>query len=259
MVSILVIPDSHCKPGVENDRYDWAARFAIDFKPDYIVELGDFVDNASLCSYTIGKKANENKRLTEDISHAIEARHRLTQPILDEQGRLAKGKKRKWNVKLFALGGNHENRILKLQENLPHLDGLLPEDLSNSKEFGWDYYPFGEIITIENIDFSHYFKAKGRQNPLAGKNLPHRLVQERKRSSVQGHSHLWGYYTERNEVGGSLCALVAGCYFDHWEGYAGNDNNMWWRGLTLLTNVENGHFDVQQYSYNEIKHAYGVL
>jgi len=256
MTSFIIIPDSHCKPGVDNDRYDWVAKFIVEYKPDYVVELGDFVDTESLCSYTIGKKSHENKRLVEDILHAQEARHRLTQPIHDEVERLTKNHRKRWHPTLIALGGNHENRVMKLQENQPFLDGILTEDLSGAAEAGWDYYPFGEIVTIENIDFSHYFKAKGRQNPLAGKNLPHRLIQERKRSSVQGHSHLWGYYTERNEVGGSLCALVAGCYFDHWEGYAGNDNNMWWRGITVLKNVDNSHFDVSQISYEEIRNAY---
>lgn len=256
MTSILVIPDSHSKPQIDNERYDWAAKFIVEFKPDYVVELGDFVDTESLCSYTIGKKTHENKRLVEDIQHALDARKRLTLPIHEETNKLKKNKRKRWAPVLIALGGNHENRVLKLQEAQPFLDGILDEDMSLSKTLGWQYYNFGEIVTIENIDFSHYFKGKGRQMPLAGKNLPYRLIQERKRSSVQGHSHLWGYYTEKNEVGGSLCSLVAGCYFGHWEGYAGNDNNMWWRGLTLLTNVVDGHFDVKQYSYQEIKNAF---
>ena len=40
----LVIGDSHAKPGINNDRYTWAGRLAVDLKPDVIIDIGDWAD-----------------------------------------------------------------------------------------------------------------------------------------------------------------------------------------------------------------------
>ena len=58
----LIIPDSHAKPGVDNDRFSWLGEFALEHKPDVIVDIGDSADMASLCKYDTGSVVAEGRR-----------------------------------------------------------------------------------------------------------------------------------------------------------------------------------------------------
>jgi len=255
-LNILVIPDSHAKPGVPNDRYDWLAKFILDRKPDVIVELGDFADMASLSSYDTGTVLAENKRLFEDIAWAIDARIRLTMPILREAERRKLQKHKPYTPRLIALGGNHEHRINRVMNSSPNLQGMWTQDVSGAAELGWEFYPFGEIVKLHEINFCHYFKKQGQNKGYSGKYITHHINSVMMESCIQGHTHQFSYASQTSPLGRRIISVVAGCYFEHQEHYAGNDNNTWFRGVLMLNNVVDGSFEIEQVSMETIKRRY---
>jgi hypothetical protein len=256
MVSILILPDSHAKPGISNERYSWLARLAIDRKPDIIVDLGDFADMESLSSYDKGKLSGQNRNVGKDIEVAINARKRITEPISTETQRLTEGHRKRWNPRLIALGGNHEQRVDRYVNDHPELLGVLNQDVSEAAKNGWEWYPYQTNCVIEGITFRHCF-FKGGRFPVGGVNPARQLLMKGHESSVAGHSHIWNHYSETTFSGRKIHGLIAGCYFGHEEAYAGTSNQDWDRSLTLLHNVKNGDFSLEKISYEEVRHDYG--
>lgn len=247
----LIIPDSHADSSVPNTRYHALGEYIAFTKPDVVVELGDFADIPALCSYDYGSGAHEGKRLKQDLSAAQEARGLLTLPIQREMKKSVENHKKRYRPKLIALSGNHEYRIVKTMNQTPSLIGMFDEDVSQAAKWGWEWHPFGEIVTVGSIDYCHYFTSGIMGRPIGGVNLAYSLIQKRYRSSVQGHTHVWDYKTTRTDIGMQLIGLSAGCFFDHKQDYAKNANNMWWAGVTELIEGKQG-VEVRQISLERI-------
>ena len=64
MRKYLIIGDSHAKPAVSNRRYHWLGKLARDLKPDVVVNMGDWFDMESLCSYDRGTKGFAGTKTT---------------------------------------------------------------------------------------------------------------------------------------------------------------------------------------------------
>jgi hypothetical protein len=47
-LKILVIPDCQIKEGVPLEHLTWAGKAIVDYKPDVVVNIGDFADMPSL-------------------------------------------------------------------------------------------------------------------------------------------------------------------------------------------------------------------
>ena len=52
-MKILVIPDCQIKEGVPTDHLTWAGKAIVDYRPDVVVNLGDFADMPSLSTHDI--------------------------------------------------------------------------------------------------------------------------------------------------------------------------------------------------------------
>jgi len=153
----MVIPDTQCKPDQTFQHLRWAGQYAVEMLPDVIIFLGDHWDMPSLSSYDKGKKSFEGRRYLKDIAAGNEGMTAFMEPILEEQERLKKNKKAVWNPRLVFLRGNHEERIEKAINNDAMLEGVLDFDAhTNLKEYGWEVYPFLEVVTIDGIAYSHY-------------------------------------------------------------------------------------------------------
>jgi len=257
---ILVLPDSHAKHGVPNDRYDWLARMILDIRPDVVVDLGDFADMPALSSYDKGKKKAEGKRVDLDIEAAVDARKRLTEPLknlhfgLESWGQVVQNS---YKPRLIALGGNHEQRIDRYMNDHPELYGIMSQDISEAEKQGWEWYPFLKKVTVEGVTFCHFFH-NDVGKPIGGASNPARaLLKELHCSVVAGHSHKFSHWTEATGDNRVICGLVAGCYFEHEEDYAVQSNERWWRGITVLHNVKEGNFDIEKISIERIKARYG--
>lgn len=259
--TILVIPDSHAKPGISNERYDWLNKLIWDRRPNIVIELGDFADMESLSSYDKGKLSGQNRHVGNDLDWAVDARKRLTKGLVGKADTLRVGcdkkKGNRWgDLRLVALGGNHENRLDKYVNDHPEMLGVLDQDASQAAKQGWEWHPFMEKVTIEGITFCHYFH-NGLGKPLGGVMPARTLTQKLYTSTVSGHSHIWNHYSDVSATGKRLNGLVAGCYFGHEEAYARHSNATWDRSVTLLHNVVDGDYDLEKLSYDRIRNEYG--
>ena len=75
--TIIVIPDSHAKPGVSNRRAEWLGKLIVDIKPDIVVDMGDTADMESLCSYDRGHKSFQGRTYAKDIEAHNDFQDRL--------------------------------------------------------------------------------------------------------------------------------------------------------------------------------------
>jgi len=66
----MVIPDIQAKPGVPDDHLEWIANYAIEKRPDVIIQIGDWADMPSLSSYDKGKRSYEGRRYVKDCDAA---------------------------------------------------------------------------------------------------------------------------------------------------------------------------------------------
>src|SRR5690606_37688479 len=112
----LVIPDPHAHPDIPNDRADWIGRLILDVRPDVVVNLGDMWDFPSLSSYERGRKSFWGRAYKKDLEAGLDFDARLWAPIREA--------KRRHPFKVF-IEGNHENRLKRLLDVQPELDGTV--------------------------------------------------------------------------------------------------------------------------------------
>jgi hypothetical protein len=164
---ILVLPDVQAKPGVDFSYLRRIGRYALEKRPDVIVCIGDFADLPSLSSYDKGKRSFEGRRYKRDIEAAQFAMQAFLGPI-EEYNKTAR---RPYTPRKVLTLGNHEHRIDRATNDDPMLEGILSiKDLAY-EEYGWEVYPFLEVVVIEGIAFSHYFTTGSWGAPQG----PHKL------------------------------------------------------------------------------------
>ena len=252
---ILVIPDSHAKPGISNYRFEWLGRLAVDLKPDYIVNLGDLWDMHSLNSFDKpGSKSFNGASYWKDIDVGLDALLRFHVQI--ETYNSGKKKENRYEPqKIFCLG-NHENRISKFIESEPRFEDVISLDDLRLKDLGWEQVPFLSVKRIEGCSFSHYFTSGVMGRPISGMHQASSLLTKQFGTCIQGHTHTYDHSVRTDSGGKNLHGLVAGCYFEHSEPWAGPANIMWRRGLCILHNVKSGDFDLEWIGMERIRAKY---
>jgi hypothetical protein len=218
-----------------------------DLKPDTVIDIGDWWDMPSLCSYDRGKKSFEGRSYKRDIEAGLDAQDRMMHEI----------KKYKKKLPRFVRTlGNHENRVNRAVELDRVLDGTIGTDDFMSKEYGFEEYPFLEAVDIDGIDYSHYFVTGVSGRPIGGEHPAYSLLTKRFKSSTCGHVHTFDYCIR---TGGrdKLHGAVVGVYQDYHADYAGPANDIWNPGIVVKRGVENGAYDIEHISLKRIEEAYG--
>tara|TARA_R110001632_G_scaffold17117_1_gene54565 strand:+ start:5511 stop:6389 length:879 start_codon:yes stop_codon:yes gene_type:complete len=252
--TILVIPDSHAKPGISNHRFEWLGRLAVDLKPDYIVNLGDLWDMHSLNSFEKpGSKSFNGSSYWKDIDIGLDAMLRFHIQIETYNKRT---KKKKYEPKKIFCVGNHENRISRFIESEPRFEEVISLKNLRLKELGWEEVPFLEVKKIEGCSFSHYFTSGVMGRPISGMHQAASLLTKQFGTCIQGHTHTYDHSIRTDSSGKDLHGVVAGCYFEHEESWAGPANQMWRRGVCFLHNVKSGDFDLEWIGMERIKSKY---
>ena len=251
MATYVVIGDTHARPGFHNKRAEWLGRLILDIKPEVVVNIGDGIDFESLCSYDRGTKAFEGRTYKADIDSHLDFQDRLWSTVK---------KQKKALPRTVYCVGNHCNRVNKAISTQRELDGLIGlKDLELDRWYD-DTVPYNGttpgVIALDGIAFAHYLISGTKGQAIAGENHARTLILKGLSSCVVGHSHTRDFHTRTNVLGKKMCAVVVGCYFDHEPDYAGNANQLWWRGITILRNVEDGYFDPQFISLESIKKEY---
>lgn len=248
MVNHLIIPDSHAKPGVSNERYTWLGKFIVDTRPGVVVNIGDWADMPALSSYDKGKKDYEGRRYKKDIAAANDAIDRVEHELKKVKGR--------YSPRKVTLMGNHEERIGRAVSLSAELDGLISTDDISFKQAGWEVHDFLNMVTIHGITYSHYFTSGLMGRAVSGENPASSLLKKHFVTCIAGHNHLWDFAQRTRPDGNRILGMTVGWFGEHKEAYAHGSQHMWWAGLTTAENVEDGCFDPHRVSIERIKKEY---
>lgn len=252
--SILVIPDAQVKAGVDVRHLSWLGKYIVDKKPDVIVNIGDFADMPSLSSYDVGKKSFEGRHYTQDIEAAHFGMECLLSPLRSLQYNQAKNKKKIYSPRMVLTLGNHENRIDRAINNDRKLEGLISVDDLMYEDFGWEVYPFLDIVMIQGVAFSHYFVTGTAGRPSSTANAQ---LNKQHCSCISGHQQGLQIATGKRADGSLLTSIIAGSFYMHDEEYLGKQGNKHWRGALMLHGVEDSQFDLNLLPIRYLEEKYG--
>lgn len=255
---ILVIPDSHSKPGISNRRYTWLGKYIVETQPDIIVNIGDWYDMESLSSYDKGKKSFEGRTYKADIDVGNDAIKKVEDEIAKLNSQLRVSKKKLYKPQKISLIGNHCERIQRTINNQRELEDLIGYNDFEFEKYGWDVIPYLKPIFLEGVAFAHFFPTGVMGKPVSGETPALKLIKTQFTSCVMGHVHTRDFAERTSSDGRRLCGIVVGCYLDpeQYESYAGEANKIWWRGLVMLNNVKDGGFDPEFISVDTLKEKY---
>lgn len=251
---IMVLPDVQAKPGTDFSYLMRIGQYMVEKKPDIVVCIGDFADMPSLSSYDKGKKSFEGRRYKRDIEASHEAMSAFLTPLVDHN--YGKQPEDSYRPRLVLTLGNHEFRIERATEEDPKLDGVLSIDDLKYKEFGWEVYPFLEVVKIGGVLFSHYFISGVKGLPVSSARA---LLTKKHISCVAGHKQGYEASTDFRGDGVPITAIIAGSCYEHDETYMGPQGNKHWRGFLVLHEVQDGAFDLMQVSLKYVNERYPHL
>lgn len=241
----IVIPDTQCKPGAPAEHLEWAGRYIVEKRPDTVIHLGDHWDMASLSDYDRGKRSFEGRRYKADIAAGNAGMDMFMAPI----------RKAKHRPRLVFLIGNHEERIERVAERSPELEGVIGYDDFNLKRHGWEVIGYRKPVDIDGILYCHYFYNPANGRPFSGKasSILPRIGQ----SFIQGHRQGLDASGDMTLATGlRRRGIIAGSFYQHREEYLGPQSNEW-RGILVLNEVRGGDFDLMEVSLDYLRRTYG--
>ena len=253
-MKIAVIPDVQAKPGDDFTFLTNIGKFLVDKKPDVIVCIGDFADMPSLSSYDQGKKSFEGRRYTKDIEAARQATQALLDPLINYNKQQRNNGKKQYRPRQVLTLGNHENRINRAVENDPKLEGMLSTNDLMYDVYGWEVFPFLDVVVIEGVAFSHYFVTGVAGRPASSASAQFRKCNM---SCVSGHQQGLQIHTGNRADGKLLTSVIAGSCYEHDEDYLGPQGNKHFRGMLMLHDVEDGEFNLMSVPIKFINEKYG--
>jgi len=252
---ILVIPDTQVREGVPLEHLTWAGKAICDYKPDVVVHIGDHADMPSLSTHDkVGSKYFEGLRYQKDIDVAKLGMEMLLKPLRDLQKAQKESKHKVYKPRMVLTLGNHENRINRAINNNPMLEGLIStKDLEYERD--WEVHDFLHPVFIAGVGFSHYWPVGAMGRPAA---TPAAIISKLHQSCVAGHQQGKAIAYGKRADGKSVCAIIAGSYYLHDEGYMDQLSNRHWRGLVVLNDVQDGHFDEMLLSIEYLQRKYST-
>ncbi len=252
MSTHLIIPDPHAHWEHHNARATLVSRLIADVNPDVVVNIGDTADMPSLASYDQGKRSFNGRTYRADIDSALDFNDRLWSPLRKRKKRMPR--------RIF-IEGNHEHRIERALDLSPELVGTIGlKDLELEKYYTdvvlYNGNTPGTII-LDGISYSHYFVSGIKGLPLGGEHPGYTQIVKLLTSSTAGHSHLCDYSIRTDNNGRRLMGLQAGCLIDYKSDWAGETQRLWWSGVVIKRNVNNGSYDPQFISLKALIKEYG--
>lgn len=251
---ILFIPDAQVKPGVPLHHLEWAGKAICDYRPDVVVNAGDFADMPSLSMHDKpGSKYFEGKRYKDDVAVTKKAMGILLGPLHDLQARQKKNKEKVYKPRMVMLLGNHCNRINRAVANSPVLEGVISvSDLEYEKD--WEVHEFLSPVFIEGVGFNHYWPVGAMGRPASSASV---LINKLHMSCIAGHQQGKQVAYGKRADGTPLISIIAGSYYLHSEDYLDSLSNKHWRGLVILNDVRDGSFDELFLSIEYLERKYG--
>jgi hypothetical protein len=243
----MVIPDIQAKPNVDHDHLEWIANYAIEKRPDVIVQIGDWADMPSLSLYDKGKRCYEGRRYVKDCEAANYSLERFER-TLEDYNRAHPDDP--YNPRKVLTFGNHENRIERATMLDASLDGKLSMEDLDFERRGWECHKFLEIVTIDGIQYSHYFISGSMGRPVSSAAA---LLKVRSGSATMGHVQRMdvAYHPQTQQIG-----LMCGVCYTHNEDYLGPQGNECPRQVIMKHEVDNGRYDLMAVSLRFLEKRY---
>lgn len=247
------IPDCQVKPGHSTEYLTHIGQYLAEKQPDVVVLGGDFADLPSLSSYDVGKKAFEGRRYRSDIDATHRAMEALLEPMRSYNSWAAKNHRARYKPRMVITLGNHENRINRVVNDDPKLDGTISiEDLKYS-EYGLEVHNFLDVVVIDGIAYSHYFTTGVMGRPCTSASAQ---LTKKHMSCIAGHQQGLQIATGNKADGSLLTSIIAGSCYEHDEDYMGPQGNKHWRGMLMLHDVNDGAFDLMPVSLKYLRKRY---
>lgn len=248
----LVIPDPHAHPDVDNERADWIGRLILDVRPDVAVNIGDMWDFPSLSLYEKGKKSFWGRAYKKDLDAGLDFDNRLWKPLREA--------KRRQPFKVF-IEGNHENRLKRMLQIQPELDGTVGfDDLQLKKNYDVVTEYTGTstpgTVEIDGILYSHFLISGVQGKAVSSIHLGYNLIQKRHQSVTVGHNHTFSYNVQQTGAR-TLHGLCCGTLQNYVPDWAGEVAHLWRHGVVLKHNVRDGDYDLEWISLARLKKEYG--
>lgn len=254
MARHLVIPDCQIKPGVPLDHIRWISEYIVEKRPDVIVIIGDWADMPSLSNYDKGTKSFEGRTYRADILAANDALQALMAPIQAEIDKRERLHQKRWNPRKIVTLGNHEHRINRAIEAQRELDGLISTKDLFFEQWGFEVYPFLQPVAVDGVVYCHYFCSGVMGRPIT---TARSLLTKLHQSCFAGHQQERDIAYGKRADGSRITGIIAGCCYQHDEGYLNPQTNNVWRGLYVLNEVENGTFDEMPVSLRFLQSRFG--
>lgn len=247
---------SHADPGVSNERFDWLGELIYDIKPDYCIDLGDGADMRSLNTY-------DERYPQAIVSQSYEADIEVYNDSQERIRRLFKRNKRK-RPYFIGFEGNHEYRIKKALAYDPRLEGSkYGVSFSHLQTDYWfdEYHEYEnsapKIADYDGISYAHFFSSGNYGTAVSGTHHAYTLLQNRNHSSTCGHSHKRSIYFKDGAHPHGIVGLVTGCFKGADEGWAGQSNKDWWKGVVIKREISNGMYEPEFVSLDRLRKEYG--
>jgi DNA-binding Lrp family transcriptional regulator len=243
----MVIPDIQAKPDVPHEHLEWVANYAIEKRPDVIIQIGDWADMPSLSLYDKGKRCYEGRRYVKDIDAANYSLERFER-TLEEYNRTHT--EDPYNPRKVITYGNHENRIWRATMLDASLDGKLSMEDLHFANRGWECFDFLKIVEIDGVQYSHYFISGSMGRPVSSAAA---LLKARGGSATMGHVQRMdvAYHPQTQQIG-----LFAGVCYLHDEDYLGPQGNSCPRQILMKHEVEKGRYDLMAVSLRFLQKRY---
>lgn len=249
----FLIPDCQVRPGEPTDHIDWIAQAIVEYRPDVVVNLGDWWDCPSLSSHEQpGSMATEGARYEDDVRVGNEAFARLCAPMEAEQARLKRNKEKQWNPEKHFLFGNHEHRITRAVNASPKLAGAIGLHHLDTRDF--KRHAFLERVWLDGVLYSHYFQSAHSHHAIGGS--IDSMLNKIGASFVMGHRQGFQYGTRIQASGKTWHGLVAGSCYLSVEGYRGAQGQRHWRGVVVLNEVQDGEYCIMPLTLNYLARKY---
>ena len=249
----LVIPDCQVKPKVNINYLNSIGKYIVAKQPDVIVCIGDFADMPSLSSYDTNKKVFEGRTYKADIRSVHQGMEMLLGPLWEYQDWQRSQKKKMYRPRMIMTLGNHEDRIDRAVNTDRKLEDLISIGDLNYETYGWEVYPFLDVVVVDGVAYSHYFASGVMGRPVTSAQA---LINKKHMSCFAGHQQGRQIAYARKASGEEITCIIAGSCYEHNEDYLSSQGNNHWRGIYVLHDVNNGSFDEMAVSLKYLTKEY---
>ena len=255
ILQVLVIGDTHDSPHIpDKSRFGWFAKYIKKTKPDYVVQIGDFITLDS-CTHYI-KDDTYTARIEKPVF--LKDMESMDSAMEEFNYHL-----KKFEVKKYITMGNHERRMFRKEDFNPSFYGMCQKEYYGiCKKYDWEVIPYGKYLMLGGVGFIH-----APINPMGkeyGGEASERMVANKSKIDIVfGHSHRAqdNRVSKISDIKNDFTRIVnVGCSLphNHIEGYAKHSLTGWTYQICELKIWDNHIQEVNNISMQTLERDYGT-